>query len=502
MPVQDWTQVTFENGLNQVQRASVLEDGEAASLQNFEFLPNGGLTPRPGWRVTGNNPTGVPTGNGRGLFSSWYQAGTRVIVATELSGGNFVTHRTNNAVLLTSGFTSWTQIDSAAVSASYQSLPLSYAVGNSVLLMTNPGFASGQMRAYDGATTSAVATSNIAGRALIYHLNRFWTGGAISEPTWLRFSEIGDHTNWNTDENYIPVSQDDGEPIEDIVVWDRGLVIGKKHSLHFLSGNLVTNFALSPLSTQIGCAPGRSLLATDLGVFIAGSDGNLYLWDGAQIQNLSGSYVAMTHSETYPVSMAFVDGKVWLVNSNNSNQVYCLDKGRWRYEVWQGEGLFIGSIDQYLVGLKGSSGPRFMSCRDEQGPFNTSPGSKRDPGGDTGQSCSFVARSKDFWPKGPLGKATMRSVYIKYHQWRATADKLTIYPVVDGQLQVAMGKTVGGKAAVGTYAERVDFHAGESATLQGTNFALDIEENGIADTAATYSIDEVWVQSINDTGRR
>lgn len=497
MPTQDWVQLTFEKGLNAFDRASVLDDGETQQLDNFEFLPNGGVTPRPAWKAAGASPSGEPSSKrGRGIFTDWYESGVRkLIVATYDNSGNFITYKTN--VADPTAFSSYTQVDTVAISSSYRSLPMAFAVGNNVLLMSQPGMTSGFMRYYNGTTATALADA-IAGRSLVYFLNRFWTGGDLTQPTWLRFSEIGDQTNWNVAENFIPVSQDDGEPVEDIVIWDRGLLIGKQHSLHFLSGYTIDNFALAPVNKKVGCAPGRSLIATEAGVFVLGIDGNAYLYDGADVQRITTKTSVTTRSSGY-MTGAWIGEKLYIGGTDAPTVAYCFDRGRWRKETYADTSNApqdLASYDGRYLLASSNAGSRLLSVRQEIGAFATS--GYRSPATDVSSSETFTMKTKEMWSRGPTGKVTLRNLYVHYHQWVAGAGEyLTITPIVDGVEQTAQAKTVGGQAAVGDFAERVDF----AALADGRNFALKFS-CAPSSGEPTYSIDEVYAKIIVDGGQR
>lgn len=500
MPQPNWQQVTFEKGLNTFDRPSTLQDGETQALENFEWTPMGGITPRPAWQAAGSSPTGAPSSKrGRGLFTGYYQAGIRRLVATIWdNSANFVTYRTD--VADPTAFTSYTQIDTVAVSSPSRNLPMAYAVGNGVLLMSNPGMTSGFMRYWNGTAAAALADA-IAGRALVYFLNRFWTIGSLAEPTVLRFSEIGDHTNWNVSENFIPVAKDDGEPGEDIVIWDRGLLIAKQHSLHFLSGYTIDNFALAPIQGRFTVAPGRSMIPTEHGVFILGVDGNAYLYDGAEVQRISTS-ISVNRPTTGYMTGAWVGGKLYLSGTDTPTVAYAFDGARWRKETYADTSNCpqdLASYDDRYLLCSASNGSRLLSVREETGAFSTA--GKRSPGTDTGVAETFTATTKEWWPKGPTGKSMVRSIYVRYHQWVAGTGVLTITPVVDGVEITAQAKTVGGKATVGDFADRVDFAATDDATRSGRCYALKFSCTP-SSGQATYSIDEVLVKTVEDAGVR
>ena len=504
MPVRVAIPITFERGVNVFDRPSVLADGELQVLQNFEWTPNGGLVPRPAWKAAGSGgaPTGSPASGaraGRGLFTNWYESGVRkLVVATKDAGNAFSFYKTATAD--PTSFASYSAIETAVAVASAQAGdPVGFAIGNNKLVYTNPGFPTGRLRKYDGATVTAIPTDNIAGRFVVYHLNRFWTGGSLTNPTYLRFSEIGDETLWNTEENFIPVGQDDGEPPESCVIWDRGLVIGKQHSLWFLSGRDLNSFNLSPIHPSIGCTRGvNALVPTEFGVFIVGLDGQVYLWDGADVKQVTRKIEMATGGY---VSAAFVQGKLIVLHTGVATTLWVWDQEgrRWRSEVTQDSTNAPRDLavydDHYLLATASGATGRVLSVRGERGPFVAGSG-YRDPAHDAGVGEDYIATTKEVWPQGSgMGKSTLRQFYIRYYQWASgTNPKLTVTPVVEGV--DGTPKTVGGKAAAGTYVERLDFAS------EGRGIALRFSSSPTNSQNPTYSIEECSEEVLVDRGSR
>ena len=503
MPTRIPVPITFERGVNAFDRPSVLADGELQVLQNFEWTPNGGLVPRPAWKAAGASPTGSPASGaraGRGVFTNWYESGVRkLVVATKDAGNAFSFYKT--AVADPTTFASYSAIETAVAVASAQAGdPVGFAVGNNKLVYTNPGFPTGRLRKYDGAAVTAIPVDNIAGRFVVYHLSRFWTAGSLTNPTYLRFSEIGDETAWNTAENFIPVGQDDGEPPESCVIWDHGLVIGKQHSLWFLSGRDLDSFNLAPIHSSIGCARGvNALVPTAAGVFILGLDGQVYLYDGADVRPVT-TKVSIQTGAGY-VSGAFVNGKVFCIRTGSSTLwVYEPTQKRWRSEVAADTVNFPQDIaafdDRYLLATANGATGRVLSVRSERGPF--SPGSYRDPVHDASAAEAYIATTKEVWPQGAgMGKTTLRQFYIRYHQWvGGTTPKLTVTPIVDGVELTAQAKDIGGKASAGTYVERKDFGA------EGRGIALKFTSSPTSTQDPAYSIEECFEEALVDRGFR
>lgn len=517
-----WMPLSFEKGLNTFHQPSNMQEGEATVLQNWQWLPTGMLIPRPAWKAAGASPTGEPTSRrGRGIFTGWYESGVRKLVLAQYdNASSFTFYRTNVADPTT--FSSYTAIETGvAVAAANRPEIVGFEAGMGVLMYTNPGFPSARLRTWNGSIVNDLDTdgvtggslNNIAGRFLIYHLNRFWTGGALTaagppvgNPTYLRFSEIGDEDAWNTDENFIPVSQDDGEPIEWGCVWDRGLVLGKQHSLWFVSGYSVDTFTLSPISRRIGCARGKTLIPTELGVFIIGIDGNVHLWDGAEIRRLSRDVFVPSMPASGYMSGAWVGGQLYVNSTALPGEAWVWDaaEDRWRREVYADASNAPNDLEQYderyLLG-QSTAGTRLLSVRQEIGAFAT--GTYRDPSRDAGTSMAYIATSKEHWPKGSLGKALLRSIYVRYRQWTAgTSELVTLTPIVDGQEISSQAKTFGGKTTAGVHVERKDFAAAEDASRTGRNFALKISSSPTNAENETYSIEDLSILLIADAGRR
>ncbi|HET9671960.1 MAG TPA: hypothetical protein VFQ40_03830, partial [Actinomycetota bacterium] len=112
-------------------------------------------------------------------------------------------------------------------------------------------------------------------------------------------------------------------------------------------------------------------------------------------------------------------------------------------------------------------------------------GSYRDPTHDVGVGEDFVAVTDERWPMGDyLGKTTLRHVYVRYRQWAAgSAPLLSVTSTIDGV--DGPTDTIGGKAAPGTYVERVD--------LGGTGRAFSLKFTSSPSSAQNpaYSIEKV-----------
>lgn len=496
-----WVPLTFDRGLNEFDQRTQLQQGDAVTLQNYEWLPNGGLTPRPKLRAAGaaSSPSGDPSLVGRGVFGSWYPSGIRVLVAAGTDGTDFALYETDLAT--PDGFTTYNTIETGlAVDPAFVDLPVAFAVGNSKLLYTNPGFPDGRVRSWDGATVVDLDTDDMAGRSLTYHLNRFWTGGSAADPTLLRFTEIGDEAEWNVDENFIPVGQDDGEAICDSTVWDRGLVIGKAHSLWFLSGLDLDSFALSPIDNRIGVADGRTLVPSRYGVFMVGFDGNVSLWDGGAVARITERHRIETPPPLGYMSAAYVADKL-LIHAQGSTRVDVFDpaEGRWRveeYEVAAPQDM-IAFDDRFLVAST-IDGARMLSQREEIGPFLL--GSARSPGGDAGVETEYIAETGELYPGGVYSKALLRHAYIRLRQFTGQTDGagFTVTPVVDGVAIDADAKDWTPEQDAGVYTKRFDFGNDRNGYSFGVRISAVVDDENLD----TYAFEEIELGISVETRRR
>lgn len=495
--------LSFEKGLADRHPSTMLLEGEAAELQGWEPLA-GGLVPQAGWK----HPTQTSTASskrGRGITSRFYVAGVRkIVVATYDNAGNILL---KHAPATPEAGGAWTSIETVAITSPYHKLPVAFAAGAGQLLYSNPGFPTERIRKYDGTTAAAIATDDIAGRALAYHLNRFWEIGDVTNPTYLRFTEIGDEDNWNTSENFIPVGQDDGEPGEDIVVFDRGLVIGKRHSLWWLGGYGPDSFQLMPISQMQGTWPGRGLVVTPVGIVFPSMSGEVLLWDGADVRSISGGrqIIAADGGDDEYVSCRFINDRVYIAYSDATDtrklQVYDIRKGiSWERHHQDSDGngpRDLEALDHYLLATPYNAAEtiQYMSLQ-EIGKLDTA--TWRDPSPDAADGTAYVATTPVLYPAEGAEKATLRSVYIQYRQWEASdTEGFTVTPYVDGAAVSAQAKIFGKKTSAGVYVERKDF----GANISGTNIQLRLTSSPSSSESA-YSI-ETGVAYINvGEGRR
>lgn len=107
--------------------------------------------------------------------------------------------------------------------------------------------------------------------------NRLWTAGNPTNPSRLYYSDLFDPTaGYST--NFVDIDPFDGSEITAIHVYKETLFVFKgpnKGSIHRLSGATPSTFALSPISTSIGCAGPNAIADFADDVMFLDTDANL-----------------------------------------------------------------------------------------------------------------------------------------------------------------------------------------------------------------------------------
>jgi hypothetical protein len=362
----------------------------------------------------------------------------------------------------------WASADSILLSTpgATSAVPLAFAAGlDSLFYTTNYFDTIRRWNSISGDTSQKVVANSPAGRALAFHKNRLWSGGCNFAPTRLFYSEINDYTDWSGTAgiNYIDISSDDGEPIEDLISFGSSLLIGKRNSLWLLSGSDEADFTLSRL-TGGGCAPGRSMVATPYGAVVAGKTGVWLVGADGGVQLLSrgiSKNYAMTGSY---MSVAFVNDVVYVCdNGNGTVWTLNMNTGVWAEEVVDSatgveKPAFVTHSNELLLFTpKQSTVGSLVSYR-----------SQTDTRGKDFDSLSetFEAITPEVWPVGNTVKITPRHLYVRVRQRGGTADQtgLTITPYYEGWEGTA--QTFGPEDAAGVYRYRFDL--GER---RGINYA-------------------------------
>jgi hypothetical protein len=213
-------------------------------------------------------------------------------------------------------------------------LPVKFAQGLGGVIYTNLEFAA--PRRWDGQLAPAAVTGAPAGRAIAFHLDRFWIGGALEYASRLYFSKVGDYTDWTTgggadDAGYIDIGLEDGDAIESLEVFEDGILVAKTTSLWFLSGSTTADFAVHRLNGG-GASPGASTCGTPFGCVIADAN-KVWLWTGGGVEAISDA-IESSYEITGYASVSYIDGHAYICDSGTGT-VYAIDlqTGTWQMET-------------------------------------------------------------------------------------------------------------------------------------------------------------------------
>ncbi len=148
-------------------------------------------------------------------------------------------------------------------------------------------------------------------RCLIHHANRFWGGGQDGSATKLIYSDVDALTNWDGSQ-FVEIGGDDGEPIEDVVEYLQGMIIGKENSLWYLTGESDDTFTLRALDGG-GAMAGRSLCVTPGGC-AAVTRTNVWFYT-SKVYDLTKDIAGFGITGDF-VTSAYADGKLFIQDSD------------------------------------------------------------------------------------------------------------------------------------------------------------------------------------------
>ena len=434
--------LSFEKGINEYAEASELPDGYGTVIQNWIPEASGSLRVPWAWLSASTGGYSLArTVRGIGYYVS--PTGGKIFIVQVLNATNY------NLWWIPVGSLAggtWTSFHTVAVSTTTR--PVAMAAGAGYLLHCTPEYPSSVIARWDG--TTATTVPGPAGRALVYHNNRFFVGGATVNPTYLRWSELGDSSVWNLDTNVQPIGENDGEPIEDLASWDRALFIGKENSIWVQTAFGFRDFTWRQLDGG-GVAPGRTLVTTPQGIMAIGRE-RIWWFAGGGFQPISqpietsygmtGNYMTGTYIDDNVYVCDAGTGKVW---------VWDLNSKAWHTETFDtaNEGPeYVASHADYLFGgakLASTNGPLL---------YRRMPGTTRTR--IPGSAMTFQATTGDARYAEAVRPLTALHLYLTIRQRAADQGTiLTTKHYVDGVLNRT--ETTAMQAAAGVRRVRLDF---------------------------------------------
>jgi hypothetical protein len=423
----EFVRLDFRGGVDEYHEVSDVPEGFGVTVQNWVPEQTGSLrTPR-GWlsaSATGQSGTKIV----RGIHYYVPAAGPMFVYALRPDSASYSLWYLLKASLAAG---TWVNFDNIAATTSANAV--AFAAGAGVLLYCTPTFPSARIREWNGTAASEASTDAIAGRALAYHNNRFFTGGATANPTYLRWSELGDSNTWTVGTNFQPLGQDDGEPIEDMCTWDRGLFVGKENSIWYVTGFGPDTFGFHLLDGG-GVAPGRTLVSTPSGVIAIGKE-RVWSFQGGGFEPISQPIETSYGMTGTYMSGAYIDGCVYVCDGASGQVwVYDLATKAWHTEVYgtvaEGPGVVFAQ-DDYLTGgmlANGSTNGVFL--------YRRMPGTAR--ARVAGSAMTFTAKTGEFplFEEEPVAPSTLRNIQLSIRQRGGTSAStpLTVKLYGDGTL--------------------------------------------------------------------
>ena len=324
----EYLQLTFERGMIFDPLRSKAPVGGADHIRNWVPQIDGSLKPRNNYfhgTQTGTAPLAVHS-----IF--WSPIAPNIgglFMAEKLSSDTLIRRCTNPQS------PSWSLVDTLTGVTSTEWVP--FADGLNRVIYGNHNFPSDRLRIWDGATAADASTAAVAGRALAFHKQRFFSGGTDAAASRLHFSGANSATDWDVN-RYIDVRPDNGT-IFALLSTPQGLLIGKSTGLYLMTGDGPGSFAIQDI---VGgeAALGTSMIQTTAGVFIEGSDG-VYVWTGGltcerlEWPNWTGGQT----DPIFPISTAVLGDVIYFCD-RFENAVHALDTRR---GVWWLESTNTGS---------------------------------------------------------------------------------------------------------------------------------------------------------------
>ena len=461
--------ISFESGVNLADSASVLEDGEAATLQNWEPY-RGGLRARRGWTDagvavgSGSFPT---TRIGRGLGTnlsgtagyliaahaegSSYQIWQKVVASSAFAGSWYPVYRT--------GTTYQENTNSGAQTVAFA---VATVAGAARVFVTGNDFSSSQddikyfTNAASAQTMTAVsAVGTERSRCLAYHKNILFAGGSQSNPERVWVSNIGDPTTFTVATDYIDVGYGDGYPVEEVKPYLGDLLVGKGNGVWRLSGSGMSTFALESLDGG-ECAPGRSLVPTPVGCFILGND-SVYLLS-ASVDRISAP---LDGTYTVPlggwVSGAWWDDLLHISVSDGTYYVYDPERQAWWTEATpdadEGPNLIQSSGKYLFATTKNADSVSLVRGRLQ---------ATTTPAKDASLAQTFTAKTGlKFFDDTGVRDALCRHVYLRIRQHGTTSSQPNLTATVTNESGSTVDANVEDLETSNpqVYGKRIDFGA-------------------------------------------
>ena len=285
VPNKPYSIPSFGGGLNLRDKADAVDPGEAIDLLNVQFTDRGAVEQRPGYAtftdsaLTNKVESMTPFYKTDGTARLIAGCGTRLEVlgtdgavvssgsATGLSSGGIWDFARFGApakqqVYAGNGIDTIQQWDETAHWTSGAALATVDTSGGGAM----PKAGALCVQPNDNRLVAARYTTATGG-----------PGGAISNPSYVYFSDAGDPTTW-TSTNFVQLRPGDGESITAVVAWKEFVFIFKETSFYVFYGNSVDSegapvFDYRTVDAGVGALGPRAVAAGREGVYFASERG-------------------------------------------------------------------------------------------------------------------------------------------------------------------------------------------------------------------------------------
>jgi len=235
----------------------------------------------------------------------------------------------------------WTEVGGVALTGQGR---WSWTVGEDTFFFTRRN---GGVYRWKGSTTLIDKVPSIPAtdvRFVQYFNNRLMCGNvAEAGKSWtnrIRYPVNGDHTNWTgTGSGFVDLYEPEQEPIQGMRVLGNRLVVLREHSLADVvpTGTTSPVFTVEQRTSNVGTIFPHTVDCNGIGLFFLGNDGNVWMWNGSQLQSIGDNlYKSFENIVDVVGSREIYFGKVypaaneyWLWLGGQFVYVFDFLQGRW-----------------------------------------------------------------------------------------------------------------------------------------------------------------------------
>lgn len=138
----------------------------------------------------------------------------------------------------------------------------------------------------------------------LFFSNPIAAGGGSATADWTTTDPVSSITTTNI----IHMNGDTSDYGVGLATVRNALVILRRASVYVLKGSTTTNYALYPVSQEVGCIDARSIIETDQGVYFLSNEG-LMLTNGVKVMNVSTTITRVLQDAIRAEQRAVLNGK-------------------------------------------------------------------------------------------------------------------------------------------------------------------------------------------------